>query len=76
MVENRGCYLEKNTGRIYTTKIRIRKKIMFVPPFPWLLLPARGPPILNVKLRYFYSTVGSGCFGNARLGVACLQRML
>ena len=53
VVEYSGCYFEKNTGSMYTTKIRIRKNIIFEPPlFPWLL--ALAPPILKVKLCYYF----------------------
>ena len=53
VVEQSGCYFEKNTGSMQTTKIKIRKKTIFEPPlFPWLL--ARAPPILKVKLCYYF----------------------
>lgn len=53
VVEQSGCYFEKNTGSMQTTKIKIRKKIILEPPlFPWLL--ARAPPILKVKLCYYF----------------------
>lgn len=77
VVENSGCYFEKKTGRMYTTKISTRKKIMLELPLPWLFAPARGPPMLNVKLSYFYCTVESGCSGTvAGEALRRLRRML